>query len=249
LEDDPAARSVNVDEVNVALAMARLNVTETVVPVETPVAPAAGDWLTITGGAAVVKVHVAVLPKATPLVSVTVPATVTVYVVPAASADEGVSVAVAPETPIDAVTFDDAPAARNVKVEEVKVELFIARLKVTETLVPVETPVAPAAGDWLTITGAVAVVGVHVPRFCQPVVAPVESAAKPKSVQALVWFMRNVIGTFTLMVFPDPDTVTRFALIEHWLFCNTVAVPTVAPDQLVLASFRKLMLFGRSNSK
>ena len=51
--------------------------------------------------------------------------------------------------------------------------------------------------------------------------------------------MRNVTGTLTVRVFPDPDTVTRAALIEHWLFCNTVAVPTVAPDQLVLALFRK----------
>jgi hypothetical protein len=95
----------------------------------------------------VVKVHVAVLPNALPLVSVTVPATVTVYVVPAVNADVGVSVAVAPETLIDAATFDDAPAARSVNVEEVTVELFIGWLKVTETLVPVETPVAPAAGD------------------------------------------------------------------------------------------------------
>jgi hypothetical protein len=74
-------------------------------------------------------------------------------VVPVARADEGVSVAVAPETAIDAATFDDDPAARSVNVEEVNVELFIVRSKVTETLVPVETPVAPAAGDWLTITG------------------------------------------------------------------------------------------------
>jgi hypothetical protein len=51
--------------------------------------------------------------------------------------------------------------------------------------------------------------------------------------------MRNVTGTLTVMVFPEPDTVTWLALIEHWLFCNTVAVPTVATDQLVLASFRK----------
>ena len=62
-------------DVNVAPAIARLKVAETVVLVATPVAPAAGDWLTITGGAAtVVKLHVAVLPRATPLVSVTVPA-------------------------------------------------------------------------------------------------------------------------------------------------------------------------------
>ena len=77
--DDPAACSVNVVDVNVALAIARLNVAETVVLVATPVAPDAGDWLTITGGpAAVVKLQDAVLPKATPLVSVTVPAIVAV---------------------------------------------------------------------------------------------------------------------------------------------------------------------------
>jgi septal ring-binding cell division protein DamX len=145
---DPAL-SVNVDDVNVALAIARLKVAETVEVVATPLAPDAGDWLTITGGAAaaVVKLHVAVLPKATPLVSVTVLATVAVYVVPVANADVGVSVAVAPETLIVAATFVDDPAARTVNVEEVNVELFIVRLKVTETLVPVETPVAPAAGD------------------------------------------------------------------------------------------------------
>jgi hypothetical protein len=72
---DPAW-SVNVEDVNVAPAIARLNVAETVLVVATPVAPDAGDWLTITGGvaAAVVKDHVAGPPKATPLVSVTVPA-------------------------------------------------------------------------------------------------------------------------------------------------------------------------------
>ena len=119
---------------------------------------------------AVVKVQVAVLPSALPMVSVTVPATVTVYVVPAANADDGVSVAVAPETLIDAATFDDAPDALSVNVEEVNVELFIERLKVTETLVPVETPVAPDAGDWLRIPGGPVVGdGVQVPLFSQPV--------------------------------------------------------------------------------
>ena len=78
--DEPAATSVNVDDVNVALAIARLKVAETVVVVAMPVAPDAGDWLTITGGvaAAVVNVHVAGLPKATPLLSVTVLAIVAV---------------------------------------------------------------------------------------------------------------------------------------------------------------------------
>ena len=107
----------------------------------------------IEAAAAVVKVHVTVLPNAIPLVSVTVPATVTVYVVPTANADVGVSVAVAPETLIDAATFDDAPAARSVKVVEVKVAGAMARLKIAETVAVVATPVAPAAGDWLTITG------------------------------------------------------------------------------------------------
>jgi hypothetical protein len=80
-DEAPAACSVNVDDVNVDASIVWLNVTETVVPVETPVAPAAGDWLRITGGVgadAVVKVHVAVVPRAMPLVSVTVPATAAV---------------------------------------------------------------------------------------------------------------------------------------------------------------------------
>jgi hypothetical protein len=74
-------------------------------------------------------------------------------VVEAANADEGVSVAVAPDTAIDAVTFDEAPAAWSVNVDDVNVDASIVWLKVTETVVPVETPVAPAAGDWLTTTG------------------------------------------------------------------------------------------------
>ena len=106
--------------------------------------------------------------------------------VPAANADVGVSVAVAPETAMDAATFDGAPAARSVNVEEVNVELFIAWLKVTETLVPVATPVAPAAGDWLVITGGPPVLGVHVPMITQSVERPVWSAAKAKSPQAAV---------------------------------------------------------------
>jgi hypothetical protein len=64
-----------------------------------------------------------------------------------------VSVAIVPETLIDAATFDRAPAALSVNVDELNVELFIGRLKVTETLVPVETPAAPAPGAWLRITG------------------------------------------------------------------------------------------------
>jgi hypothetical protein len=80
-DEAPAACSVNVDDVNVDASMERLKVTETAVLVETPVAPAAGDWLRITGGVAadaVVKVHVAAVPRAMPLLSVTVPATVAV---------------------------------------------------------------------------------------------------------------------------------------------------------------------------
>jgi hypothetical protein len=53
----------------------------------------------------------------------------------------------------------------------------------------------------------------------------------------------------TVRVFPDPDTVTTFAWIEHWLFCNTVAEPAVALDQLVPASDIRRMVFGGSNSK
>jgi hypothetical protein len=80
-DEAPAACSVNVDDVNVDASIVWLNVTETVVPVETPVAPAVGDLLRITGGVAaeaVVKPHVAAVPRAIPLVSVTVPATVAV---------------------------------------------------------------------------------------------------------------------------------------------------------------------------
>ena len=127
---------------------------------------------------AVVKVHVAALPSATPLVSVTVPATVTVKLVTAAKADEGVRVAVAPETLIVAATFVDDPAACRVNVDEVNVALAIARLKVAETVVVVATLVAPDAGDWLTITGGAAtVVNVHVAVL--PKATPLVSVTVP----------------------------------------------------------------------
>lgn len=74
------------------------------------------------------------------------------------------SVAVAPETLIDAATFDDAPAARSENVDEEKLAAFMERSKVTATLVLVETPVAPEAGERLMMTGGVgaeAVVNIH----------------------------------------------------------------------------------------
>ena len=81
MEDAPAARKLNVDAVNVEPFIARSNVTLTFELVETPLAPAPGDWLNITGGvtaAAVVKLQLKSLPSAMPLLSVTFPETVAV---------------------------------------------------------------------------------------------------------------------------------------------------------------------------
>ena len=95
----------------------------------------------------------------------------------AVKADDGVSVAVAPETLMDAATSDDAPAARNLKVAAVNVDPFMPRSNVTPTLVLVETPVAPAAGDRPTITGDVgADAVVNVQLAVLPSVTPLVSA-------------------------------------------------------------------------
>ena len=155
-DDAPAARSRNDDAVNVDPFIARSNVTLTLVLVETPLAPDPGDWLKITGGvaaAAVVNDQLKSLPSATPLVSVTFEDIVAEYVAPAASNDEGVSVAVDPETLIDAATLPDGPVKK--KVEEENDEPLMARENVALTLVPVETLVAPEAGAMLVTDGGV----------------------------------------------------------------------------------------------
>ena len=95
----------------------------------------------------------------------------------AVKADDGVSVAVAPETLMDAATFDEAPAALRLKVEAVNVDPFMLRSNVTLTLLLVETPLAPEAGNRPTITGDVgaeAVVNVQVAAL--PSVTPLVSA-------------------------------------------------------------------------
>ena len=128
--------------------------------------------------------------------------------IPAANADEGVSVAVAPETLIDAATFDDAPAARSVNVEEVNVELFIAWLKVTETLVPVETPVAPDAGDWLRIPGGPVVMTIRI---------AVALCVSEPLVAVIVRFEDPVVLPAVMLSVADPDPPAMVTLGENEL--------------------------------
>lgn len=73
--------------------------------------------------------------------------------VPATSEEDGVSVAVAPETLMDAETFEEEPDAVKKNVEEKNDELLMAREKVALTLEPVETPVAPEEGETRVMTG------------------------------------------------------------------------------------------------
>ena len=80
-DDAPAARRENVDEEKLAAFIERSKVTLTLVLVATPVAPDAGDrpvMIGEVGAEAVVKIQDESLPKAMPLVSVTLPETNTV---------------------------------------------------------------------------------------------------------------------------------------------------------------------------
>lgn len=101
----------------------------------------------------------------------------------AASDEEGVSVAMAPETLMDADTLEEEPLGVSEKVEEENDELLMAREKVTLTLVLVETPLAPAAGVRLVMVGGVAaaaVVNVHVESL--PRATPLVSVTLPETV-------------------------------------------------------------------
>jgi hypothetical protein len=142
-------------------------------------------------------------------------------VVEAANADEGVSVAVAPDTAIDAATFDEAPAACSVNVDDVNVDASMERLKVTETAVLVETPVAPAAGDWLRITGGV---GADAVVIVAPLIVMLPAAVPPVSISicTFVFAPLETVHAFTegvleitaaLDVHNEPKEVVKSPLV------------------------------------
>jgi hypothetical protein len=51
----------------------------------------------------------------------------------------------------------------------------------------------------------------------------------------------NVNATFNVRVLEFTATVVAATFSEHWLFCNVVALPTVADCQTVALSFKKLI--------
>lgn len=73
--------------------------------------------------------------------------------VPEASAEDGVSVAVEPDTLMDAETEEEEPFGVKKNVEEKKEELLIAREKVAIMLVLVATPLAPEVGETCVMVG------------------------------------------------------------------------------------------------
>jgi hypothetical protein len=145
----------------VAPLTASLNPAVTVELTATFVAPVAGVCEIIVGRAAVVKVHVTgvIIP---PPVTAFAPDTVTVYVVPGASAALGVNVAIVPPPVSATLPETELPATTWTTVEP----FVTARSNVTETVVPSETPVAPDAGVRAMTTGGDAiVVNDHETRF------------------------------------------------------------------------------------
>ena len=99
------------------------------------------------------------------------------------SAEDGVSVAVAPETFMDADTLEEEPLGVSEKVEEENDELFIEWEKVTLTLVLVETPVAPEAGVRLVMVGgADAAAVVKLQLVSLPRAIPLVSVTLPETV-------------------------------------------------------------------
>ena len=149
----PAATLIEV----VPSTTARSKPAETVVPRATPVAPDAGVRV-VTDGGVVVVVNVHVTGTIAPPVGLLAPETVTVYVVPRLSEENGVNVSVfvdelyelEPETelPDGVLTETTAP--------------LTAWSNPAMTLVFVRTATAPGAGVWVMSVGAAAVVKVHV---------------------------------------------------------------------------------------
>ena len=89
-------------------------------------------------------------------------ANVAVYVVPAASAAVGVSVAVVVAASYETLAATAPPGPASVNDVLVSVAGFIARENVADTAVPVDTPVAPSAGLFAVTVGAgVCVVNDH----------------------------------------------------------------------------------------
>lgn len=101
----------------------------------------------------------------------------------AAKADDGVSVAVAPETLMDAETPEDEPLGVSEKVDDENDELLIARENVTLMLVLVEMPLAPDAGARLVMVGGVAAAAVvKLQLLSLPKATPLVSVTLPETV-------------------------------------------------------------------
>src|SRR5207248_1122208 len=135
--------------------IAREKVALTAVPVDTPVAPSAGLFAVTVGAALCVVNDQETAPaSATPSAALTVAASVAVYVVPAASAAVGVNVAVF-VVPLYETLAATAPAGpASVNPARRSSDPFIAREKVALAAVPIDTPVAPSAGDLAVTVGA-----------------------------------------------------------------------------------------------
>jgi uroporphyrinogen-III decarboxylase len=139
---------VKLDEVIVVASIARENVAWTVALAATPVAFAAGV-VEVTVGAtfAVVKLHETADASGTPSAALTVVASLAVYVVFAASAADGVSVAVFEvESYATVAATEPPPELVSVKLEPVSVVASIARENVALAVALVATSVAPATG-------------------------------------------------------------------------------------------------------
>ena len=153
--------------VSVPLSIASEKVAVTVVPTATPVAPARGvTELTVggvvSGGAVVVKVHVAADASPLPARSCAPVVIVAVYCVLPARDALGVNVAVLPDTPTVPLTGVPLLVTTSVNVEVVSVALFIGSENVTITVLLSATLVAPMLGKRDCTVGGVVSGGVVV---------------------------------------------------------------------------------------
>jgi hypothetical protein len=168
--------SVKLDDVIVVESIAREKVALTAVPVETPVAFVAGEVdVTVGGVLTVVKLQVTADASAAPSDDLIVVASFAVYVVPALSAEDGVSFAVSVvESYVTVAATDEPPAGVSVKLDDVIVDGSIARENVAVGATERATPVEPSGGVSPVTVGAGggAVVKLHVTGAASGVPSP-----------------------------------------------------------------------------
>jgi hypothetical protein len=146
--------SVKLDAVRVLASIDREKVAVTAAPVDTPVAPDAGEVDVTVGGEATVVNDQFTGVSGVPSLAWIEPARFATYVVPPASGALGVNVAVFVVALYETVAGTaEPPVGLSVKLELVIVEAFMSRENVALTVVPVETSVASPAGDALTTAG------------------------------------------------------------------------------------------------